>query len=176
MAFRRSIRKGGGLKRSTDWSLGIIPVGGTVVPAASKLVVGTFTSATLATLVPATVIRVRGMMNVYSDQVAATEHQVGAMGFGFVNEVAATLGITGLPGPSTDALWDGWFVHQFITQRFHFADNTGLLPYMGTQYVIDSKAMRKFESDEALVVVVENTSLTQGFEVQLGCRILTKAG
>ena len=176
MAFRRALRGTRGPKRSTDWQLGSFPVGGTVIAAATKVLAIRFTAATLATIAPGTIVRVRGMVNVYSDQQAATEHQVGAFGMGLVNEVAGALGVTGLPGPSTDALWDGWFVHQFITQRFNFGDDTGLQPHMGTQYVIDSKSMRKFESDESLVFMVENTSSTQGFEIQAGFRILVKAG
>ena len=42
--------------------------------------------------------------------------------------------------------------------------------------MIDSKAMRKFESDEGLVFMIENASSTNGFDAMLQLRFLVKAG
>ena len=51
-----------------------------------------------------------------TNETAASENQLGAFGIALVNDVAAALGVTGIPGPATDALWDGWFVSVKHTQ------------------------------------------------------------
>jgi len=131
------------VKRATDWQLGILAIGETSVPAAGKAVIASFSSATLAAIAPSTIIRTRGFFSIRSDQAAASELQIGAIGLGLVNEVARALGITALPGPLTDALWDGWFFHQFFSQSFIVADATGIADNAGagSGYTIDSKAV-----------------------------------
>ncbi len=165
-----------GKVRQTDWVLAVATTSVVNVPAASKVLLVSFPSATLATLAPSTLIRTRGIFSISSDQQAAGEQQLGAVGFGFVNEVARALGVTGLPGPFTDDLWGGWFYHQYIAQRFGFASGVGFEADFAPRTVIDSKAMRKFESDEGLVFMVENGHATHGFDIQLHARMLIKAG
>ena len=91
-----------------------------------------------------------------------------------INETARALGVTAIPGPGTDSLYDGWFVHQFVMQKLIRASGVGFTE--GQVYEIDSKAMRKFEGDEGLVFMVENNSPTDGFDIIVGLRILIKAG
>ncbi len=168
---RARYSKRGGTRRSTDWQLGVIATGFTTVPANSKVLLTSFLSATLLLFSPSTIVRTRGLITWASDQVGAAESPMGAFGVSFVNEVAAALGVTALPGPGLDQLFDGWFVHQHLQHRF---EGTGQGPVYN-QIVIDSKAMRKFESDEALVVMVENTSAV-GALLAVSLRFLIKAG
>ena len=46
---------------------------------------------------PFTLIRVRGIFTIASDQSAATETQVGALGVAVVSEQAASIGVTAVP-------------------------------------------------------------------------------
>jgi len=126
---------------------------------------------------PATIVRSRLVINVGSDQRAATEEIVGAFGCGFVNTVAASLGITALPGPATDCSWGGWFVHETFSERITVTTDIGVgnLGSATRRIVIDSKAMRKFEEDQALVWMFENLAST-GMVFAVSGRMLVKAG
>ena len=130
----------------------------------------------MATLAPATIVRTRGQLGVGAAIRSSTQAQFGAFGICFVSEVARALGVTAIPGPATDALWDGWFVHQFFTQLLSVTTDVGISPDFFTQYVIDSKAMRKFDGDATgLVIMLENTG-ANAFDTSLGLRFLLKAG
>ncbi len=163
-------------RRHVGWDLAVVSVGFNVVPANSKLVLATVTVAGLSAVGPGTIVRTRGYFAVQSDQEAADETQVGSIGFGLVNSVAGTLGVTGLPGPSSEALWDGWFVHQFFTTQYTFETGIGFQTGGIFGMDIDSKAMRKFDQDQNIVVMVENTHATQGLSISLQARFLIKAG
>ena len=172
--LRGSFQKGP--VRATDWRLGISTATAIIVPANSKLLVTSFAAALLTTAAPFTIIRSRFLLGIQSDQAGASEEQLGAFGIGIVNEVARAVGVTGLPGPATDSLWDGWFVIQPIAQRIQVNSAVGFDAQMATQYVIDSKAMRKVEGDEGIVVMVENLHGSHGFTLTLEGRILVKMG
>ncbi len=163
-------------KRLTDWAFVVSSSGVTNIPLGSKVLAASLSAAQLAGAAPGTVIRTRGVLHVTSDTTGAGEVQTGAMGIGFVSETARALGVTAISGPDTDALWDGWFVHQFIEQRTLFSSAVGIDMAPGVQYIIDSKAMRKFDGSDGLVVMFENTSATFGYDVVLGLRFLVKAG
>ncbi len=164
------------VKRATDWVIQAETSAYVTIANDSKVLVGGVSAAQLAVFAPATVVRTRGLLTIASDQAGADEQQLGAFGMTFVNETARALGVTGIPGPSEDALWDGWFVHQFFAQKLEFSSGVGFEPNMATQYSIDSKAMRKFESDEGLAFMIENSHATFDLQMSLQLRILIKAG
>jgi len=159
----RSSRKG------TDWS-GSTPVTGFTAVAAS-------TSSLLQIFTPIvggeTVIRIRGLLSVKTDQIAAAENQVGAYGICVVSEPAATVGITAVPTPMADNAWDGWMYHQYFAQAFQFSSAVGWRANLAEQVQIDCKAMRKVSENDRLVFVVENAA---AFGIQLFdmVRILSK--
>ncbi len=95
-----------------------------LVAAATKALVVS-TAGALTT--PFTIIRTRGFVAIASDQSTADENQIGAFGLGVVTELARAAGIASIPGAQTDAVWDGWFVHQSFGQRMEFmtANNRG---------------------------------------------------
>ena len=164
-------------KRATDWAIGANSTGGITVPAASKVLLIGFSAATLAPQAPATIVRTRGVLTIFSDQGAAAENQIGAFGIALVNDTARALGPTAIPGPSSVSLWDGWFVFQEFHQNFTFGSAVGTQQGgAGMSYVLDSKAMRKFEGDQGLVVMIENGHATHGLAVMFGFRMLVKAG
>ena len=163
-----------GPRRAMDWDLGVHSTAFTNIAGNSKVLLASFAAAQLDPVAPATVVRTRMMFVVSSDQEAADENQLGVMGFSFQNDVARALGVTGLAGPGTDFNYD-WFVYQPIAQQVRFLSAIGVEPHWSTQYVIDSKAQRKFTGGDALVIVVENLG-TAGFDVAIEGRILIKAG
>jgi len=164
-------------KRQTDWGLSIESVAPITVAPATKVLLATFAPLVLSLFAPSTIVRTRGYLTVVSDQRAVIESQIGGFGVAFVNSVAAALGVTGLPGPTSDDLFDGWFVHKTFGQQMLSGTDVAFQQTMASDsYEIDSKAMRKFDSDMALVVMVENSHATQAFEVLTSLRFLVKAG
>ena len=163
MSMRRS-----GSRPNRSWS-GSFATAYVVVPAASKVLLGV-----LATTVQAdqTILCCVGGVSVSSDQAAAIEDQIGAIGLIIVTDIAGAAGIASVPAPITDAGDDGWFVHQSFAQaqsRVHTGGPTS------TWYPIDSKAKRIFSSTGLnIAIVAENVHATNGMEVAVMLRILTQ--
>ena len=156
----------------TDWSLGFLTTTFTVLAANTKVLAASLSGAALDPIAPSTIIRTRGVISIISDQAASTEDQIGAVGLTFVSDVARAAGVGSVPGPVTDFGWEGWFMHQFFAQ----AGNVNLGAGPSNQIEIDSKAMRKFTGDDALILVVENAHTSFGLEFAVMLRILIKAG
>ena len=170
MAGRHFVRRGGA-KRLTDWSGSAVLTG--------DIAVAVSTSQLLETFVPIgsgeTLIRTRGLFGWRSDQSAADETQIGAMGIGVVSAQAVSVGATAIPAPATDVDWDGWLYHTFFYSHLDFLSAVGMEPNVAHVIMIDSKAMRKVSTDERLVVMVENTSGSGGIRVATNLRLLSKA-
>ena len=114
-----------------------------------------------------TVRRTRGMVMIQSDQTAADELQFGALGFVVVNDIAAGVGATAIPGPVTDDDDDGWFVWQPVLGSF----DSGIEKTQVYQW--DSKAMRRIEEGFQVAVMFENASATTGLQVSVAFSMLT---
>ncbi len=170
-----SVVGGRGPRRQTQW--GATTTSATVaIAAATKVLFARFTFAQLAASVgtPVTHIRERGLLTIFSDQVAADENQLGAIGFAVVSEVAGAAGAASIPGPFTEADWDGWYAWAPIVARFEFLTVSGIEPHMGIEVPIDSKAMRKVNDEDSLVIMIENGSSTDGFNAAYIGRSLFK--
>ena len=118
-----------------------------------------------------TVRRTRGQIYVRSDQAGSAEDQVGALGIMKVNDVALAAGAASIPGPSTEASDDGWFVWRPFSQMG--ADTATGAGRAGLLYEFDSKAMRTVEEGFGLAVMVENASATHGITVVAAISLLT---
>jgi len=124
---------------------------------------------------PFTVVRTHLAFRLRSDQIVANETYIGAVGLAVVSDQASAIGITAIPTPVVDADSDLWFVHQWNTGTFFFGSSTSFVDSAGTQILIDSKAMRKVNEDEDVVVVFErDTVVSDGCLVQLAGRMLIK--
>ena len=168
---RRAVRTfSRGQRRATDWSASLLQVVTIAIPAASAVLVESFSPVVGGE----TIIRTRGSFGVQSDQVAATENQFGAFGIAVVTAQALSVGITAIPHPGTDAAWGGWFVHRYFSQTFLLSSAVGSESNFMQSYEIDSKAMRKVDEDERVVVVVENFHATNGLAVWSMQRFLSK--
>ena len=107
-----------------------------------------------------TIIRNRGILIVAPQSGATDTTSDGVYGIGVVSDVAAALGVTGIPGPFTESGWGGWMVHQFWRMQLDVTTDVGRLGGTGFQvsYDIDSKAMRKIGPNERMVEVFESRS------------------
>ena len=162
--FVRSARKG------TDWSASLAQTGTVAVAAGSKTLLQTFTPVTGGE----TVIRTRGIFTIASDQSSANELQIGALGICVVSDIAAAAGVASIPGPATNAAWGGWMVHQYFARFYEVITAVGVAADFGTSFEVDSKAMRKVDENDRLVVVVENSASAHGIEIMESFRFLSK--
>ena len=91
---------------------------------------------------------------------------------GIVSAQAFAAGAASIPGPYSQADWDGWFVHGFWSYQQTVAGTAGTLLLSSREYVIDSKAMRKIQGSDVLVVMAE--SQASAAEVSIQFRMLLK--
>jgi len=99
-----------GQRRLTDW-LGSGPhTTATALAAASVVLDQSFTGAQVDALTAFTIIRTVGLIGVRSDQVAADEFILGAVGGMVVRETARAGGVGNVPTPITEVDDDGWFL------------------------------------------------------------------
>jgi len=119
-----------------------------------------------------TVLRFVGDMWVRSDQVVATEQQIGAFGMIVVSDAAVAAGAASIPGPIADIGDDGWFVFVPFVQQFVFADATGFVPNGDTRYHFDFKSKRIVQEGEKIALMFENIA-GQGLSVSIIARLLS---
>ena len=146
-------------------------IAGSAAAGNSSTLLSTLNAAALA-LRPFTIIRTHIVLDITSDQLAAGETVVGAYGEIVVKETAATAGIASVPTPITE-IGAGFHVYQGLIHDFLFGDVTGFQARASTQYLIDSKAMRKVSINEDLAAVIQLGS-APGALVTVEGRILVK--
>ncbi len=143
----------------------------TTLTAAGGTIIYTLNAAALA-LRPFTFVRSYFELQIISDQAAAVESQGGAFGLAIVSDQAAAAGVASVPTPVTEAGSDLWFVH-----KWYHGDESKLTDKTtsATRISIDSKAMRKVDVGQDLVVVAEmDTVLGGGQIVSVAGRMLAK--
>ena len=157
--------------RATVW-LGFIPAR-VALTAAGGTVIFTLNAAALA-LRPFTVVRTRFALFIDSDQSAAAEQQVAGFGVAVVSEEAAAAGVASVPTPITEIPSDLWFVHRVLYSAQSASDAGGRGGNAGTDYIVDSKAMRKVSIGQDIVVVGEFSAVGGGLRLTVGGRMLVK--
>ena len=118
---------------------------------------------------PWTITRVRGLITIVSDQVAATEQPHGAMGMAVVNGEAFDAGVASIPTPFTESFDDRWFYHTYFSAPFALIGAAAMARHV-FQKEIDGKAMRKVDIGDVVVVVIENGSSVGGIISQVNFR------
>ena len=125
-----------------------------------------------------TIVRIRGMMSLtLTVATAIGDGFVGASGICLVSDEATAIGATAVPGPISEADWDGWMWHQFWDVRAVTATIADGVNAHGASKVleIDSKAMRKLPDGWTLIGVTEVVeSGTASVEIQAKTRMLFK--
>ena len=112
---------------------------------------GVMNAAFLA-LRPFTILRTRLELVFESDQAAVTERPSGAFGIIVVSSQAVAAGAASCPSPITN-IDDDFLVYQGLASPFVFLSSVGFQNGSNTNYVVDSKAMRKVGPNEELVLV-----------------------
>ena len=122
---------------------------------------------------PFTIVRSHFEVMVRSDQEAAVETQIAAIGLAVVSDQAVAVGITAVPTTLTEAGSSLWFMHRFL-----FGEENSLFNLLKPTptWALDSKAMRKVEVGSDLVVVGENGNVggSGGIITTVAGRILIK--
>jgi len=159
------------VRRATEWLGSVNSTTFTALAAATKTLDQFF--ADLGE--PATLVRTRGELWVWNDQLAASEIPFGALGMAIVSEQARVAGAAALPGPTTNNDSDLWFLHQYWASRMTFGSAIGFQESSAAAHVsFDSKAMRRIEQGSNIVVMMENSSALHGCQFLLQFRVLIK--
>ena len=151
MAVRRFTRGGQAPRRSSSKTWAGFTSGSAwdALASGTATIVGSFVAGADVTL-----LRLRGMLSVLSDAEVEEEVQ-GALGIAVVSDEAFQSGIGAVPTPMTELSSDLWALWMPFAHARALGTATGQSPAQ-SNFVIDSKAMRKFNADERLVVVLEN--------------------
>ncbi len=171
MARRRSFVRGAAAiasRRETTW-FEFSPATVTIGTGTPSLVFSLNIAALL--LRPFTIVRSRFEIALRSDQAAGVEIQEGAVGIAVVSDQSVAIGVSAVPTPITDMGSNLWLLHHIV-----YADESNLTDRTrpSTKLSIDSKAMRKVEVGQDIIVVVESTANSDGSTWVVGGRMLTK--
>ena len=160
------------LRRKTSWGLGPGGTGATQVTSSGALIVGAGASATDDGL---TLVRTRGSFDMQiADTAGISDAIIGAMGIGIVTAEAFAIGITAVPSPITDDVWDGWLFHQYFGYSPGLIISTTLVS-AGYRIPVDSKAMRKLDFGDTIFFGLETVETgTVVLNVMANSRLLVK--
>ncbi len=158
-------------RRETVW-FEFGPALDTVAAASTSSLIFSLNAAALA-LRPFTVVRTRGTLFYRSDQVIAGERYGGNFGIAVVSDQASAVGVTAIPTPITDFGSDLWFVMEQMQGSLHVATAVGELE-LGFHIALDSKAMRRVDIGQDIVVVQETAAYHLSNALEVGFRMLVK--
>ena len=161
----RNFPRARGAARKSQW-VGPAPQSYVAVASAGATALSTFAGEE-----PLTIVRTRGNVSIKPASPTADIEITGAVGFGVVSAEALAAGVTAMPEPFSDADWAGWFVWRTFSYDFEFNDATGI-NYPNWNFELDSKAMRKFGPNEAIVTIAE--SFSGAFNISVNTRLLLK--
>jgi len=141
-----------GSRRQKQW-IGPADQAGVAVPSATSVIISSFTPIA-ASMASPTLIRTRGLVNIFP--VGGSDLSfTGAYGICVVTTQALAAGSGSVPRPFDDADWGGWIVWQAYSGRLEFQSGVGE-QLLQSLYTIDSKAMRRMKTNEAVVTVCES--------------------
>jgi len=171
---RRSglVLRGGKTRRATSW-IALTPVSNTLA-SGSVAVLSASLNVGAEALLPFTVVRARGFFHVRSDQGANTEFYHAVLGMQVVTAQAVTAGITAVPTPDTERDSDTWFVFEELGGEVQVNTSVGFNDPGGQWVKFDSRAMRKVDEGQDVIVVKETSSISLGAIAVHGGRMLIK--
>ncbi len=169
---RRSglVLRGGRQRRDTLW--GFTTTLTATISAAQGVTITHSASAGLLALRPFTVVRHRLNWYVRSDVLTGGELWGAAIGGCVVSDQASAIGVTAVPTPITDQGSDLWYFYDESYGRF----GGTTVEEVGRQSKIDSKAMRRVEEGEDLIIVAETpgSGMSVSATMIIGGRFLIK--
>jgi len=165
----RHVARRSGPRRLTTW-FQFQPIALSQASSSGANLLFSLNAAALA-LRPFTIVRTYLEATLGSDQAGAIESQQIGLGMAVVSDQAVAIGITAVPTPITDMASPFWFLHRLI-----YADESSLAGSVrsDTRVSIDSKAMRKVEVGQDVIMVSEGAGLAAGFNLIVGGRLLIK--
>jgi len=142
-------------RRRTGWEEGPFSTTLSVSSATSLL----WTTGQIAIDDGATIARIRGSIAVQLQTAASAGDgfQAVGIGIGIVSLPAFNAGVASVPTPLTEIEWEGWLWHHLITGLVSPSTTPTWGDAGGTvrNIEIDSKAMRKFNSQEVIYGAIE---------------------
>ncbi len=145
----------------------------------SGTVVSTTQSALAASVITegvqdVTLLRARGDFLVVAIPDAASDNDVLAMGLIVANQSAITAGGVSLPGPILDQDSDAWLWHSYVgLDAVTATAGTDVEGSLIARVHLDSKAMRKVQADQGVVLMAELVGgAFAAVEVSGGCAFL----
>ena len=178
---RRFQRRSTGARRITDW-IGGVQSGQTAILsiAASTAAIISAVDTRIApvnAIVPATLVRTRGVLNFIPSDISVDRNAFGAFGICVVNGEAFDAGIGSVITPWTESFDDRWLYHTYWSSLFRtdvVGTDAGASAHASSQINIDSKAMRKVSEGDVMISVIENVSSTAAANFFLNTRTLWK--
>jgi len=154
-----------------DWGAGVGSSSVTVISSSGATVLGAGVQTLGSEL---TLLRTRGICDIGLSGAPNTDGAgyFGAVGIGVFTDQAFTAGVASLPTPLDDVFSNVWLWHTFFS--VHVGD-VSFAPGPGSQFreMIDSKAMRKFDSNMVMAAVIDVVEIgTAILNVWLDSRIL----
>jgi len=167
--FSPSVSFRPGPKRDTFWIAAVLD-GQQLVAASGTIMLTLLTAAQIndAELTNSTIVRTRGSIGVISDQSAAAEMGILAVGVKLQNERARAAGVASVPLPFSQPD-QSWFVHELIPYG-----TQAIASPLQFERVVDSKGMRKVADADSLILVIQNVSSSFGARLTFGLHILIK--
>ncbi len=171
MARSRSFTRGAvAIRKSRETSWISVDPGETTLVSAGGTISASLNAAALA-LRPFTIVRTHLFVGLASDQTGSSERQGVGIGLAVVSDQAVLVGVSAVPTPITDNSSNLWFVHQMLWAR---ESRVATIATPGQFVSVDSKAMRKVEIGQDIILVAELTTFSDGCVVTCGGRILIK--
>ena len=172
-------RRYAGSSRPTSWALGPSSFSSAITSSVNTLWTGQIVGGATGTG-DNTIIRTRGRIRaLLLTSAAAGDGFAYGLGIALVENTALAAGAGSLPGPVTEADWDGWLWHSYGQVQSTTATIADGVNASSASMVheIDSKAMRKWDVNAmTLVGLIETVELgTAGMELVGHCRVLLKS-
>ena len=102
-----------------------------------------------------TLVRTRGLLRGFlRTATSAGDGFQGALGIGIVSSAAFNVGVGSVPTPITEVGWEGWVFWSPVSLHSAVA-GVSVAASEEVELTVDSKAMRKFNSDMTLFAVLE---------------------
>ena len=165
--------RGGRMRRQTQW-LASSSISVTLAAPSTAALSGSLNAAALA-LRPFTIVRSRGYVGARTDNVAVSTAEIYEVAFGLtvVTDEAVAIGVTAVPTPATQDASD-WFLYERIAGRTEIS-SAGIAQGQIMQVKdVDSRAMRKVDLGQDLILVEETSAISSGAIAQDYFRVLIK--
>ena len=162
-------------KRKFNWFGGTTPAPNLTNVAGQTSIIVSNLDTRLPTVpsAPFTIVRIRGVIVVQSDQQVLSEFPGGAYGIAVVNGEAFDAGVASIPTPWTESFDDRWLYHTYWFSPIVENPTTSDYQQSFQTLIIDGKAMRKVDVGDVVVAVFENAS-TFGVSLQSNFRVGAK--